>query len=262
MLFSQLSRAHADALALGVHLVVDFVIDAGEPLDQVCDGIIAASRAASVVRIVGVRNVYRQPIHCFGEGVCERIGEVQGSSVLVDDHMATPGWLEQRLEGLPQDVVAQVRARKDEIIRTTFRPCRDMLTRAARETAVCLLMDEDGTKLFGPEMVNSFGLLPTGPEVELPNRLSPEMLSEFPEEVPAELISQEVRRRAAFPTKLSTVYLHDLLVAAGDWKRERPEPLQLINEHCRFRLPVALDVLGLDDALTAKIRGVASAKPA
>jgi hypothetical protein len=156
-------------------------------------------------------------------------------------------------------------AQMNEFLDRACAACRQVLRLLAMDTPAAIVLDETLTNWFGPKNVwESFHMVPSGslpiaekaPSVAVPRRLSPEMLSEFPADYTHDAIRQAVANRAAGPADAATVYLHDLIVAAGHLERKEPQALQQITGHGRFVFPLTIEALKTSAALREQIQAI------
>jgi hypothetical protein len=265
-------------LSIGIQLNLDFIIEADMSSAAFQERLIGMSGFASALRIAGIHHLYREPIDVpvissILGGNAQAVAFVRGElgvaagrdQILIDGHITVAGWLEQKLGNVPPQIAAIILRNRDEIVRRMVGPCMDLLSLVARRVAVGLILDEQATQLYGMDCVRRFRMLTLGSapgnDVVMPFHLSPELVSERPSDASLEEICVMVTERAASPALLSTVYLHDLLVAAAEFPRSRPEPLQLLEHHCRFRIPATLALLDDDEPTNMQIRDFVGRKP-
>jgi hypothetical protein len=82
------------------------------------------------------------------------------------------------------------------------------------------------------------------------------MLSEFSADCTQDEIRQAVTNRAAGPADAATVYLHDLIVAAGHPERNQPQALQQITGHCRFVFPLTIEAVKANAGIREQIQAI------
>jgi hypothetical protein len=114
------------------------------------------------------------------------------------------------------------------------------------------------------EMVKKFHCLPesnevilslSGKQVLCTSYLSPEVASEFPEDISLVDMRQEIERKNMLDVLLVDVFLGDLVsVARGE--RVQVTPIQLMEHYCRFLFPFTLDELTADSELTDSVRDI------
>jgi hypothetical protein len=89
----------------------------------------------------------------------------------------------------------------------------------------------------------------------IPNFLSPEMLSEFPESITDETICEMMNTRASSQAVSVTVYLYDLLTVFGGFSRTRPmKVIQRLKGHCRFQFPLSIEEMSQAMEMNHEIR--------
>jgi hypothetical protein len=85
---------------------------------------------------------------------------------------------------------------------------------------------------------------------------SPEMISEFPIDLPSDAILDKIKRRSAYDSLAVTFHFYDFVASVLGQPRQEPEPIQLFKGYCRFRLPMYADYLMEDRGTQESIRSL------
>lgn len=82
--------------------------------------------------------------------------------------------------------------------------------------------------------------------ISLPDLVSAEMMSEFTPEMSQKSVYEILKRRTVGNATSCIVYLADLLFSLGVIGRDPPQPIELLEHHCRFQFPFTISDLMKD----------------
>lgn len=271
-LFQQMSSAYERIVDIGVQLITDFVV-LGD-LQSANEKLLTMSHFSHSIRIVGIEK------YMFGltiDAIKTIIGEehanfvikkfcvVNGNYATVNPAYLTPKGVEMAVQYLDPRIVPELEPKLHQLFKSAMlvNPplCHEILSRIAMNVPCTLIMDSLGTKVFtADKVVTGFGMIPSSNSTKekghmmTPNYLSPEMISEFPADVDNASILTEIISRVSGSSSSICLYLNDLLVAFGRYRRFSPEPVQMIKNHCRFLFPATISDLQSDSETNRAIR--------
>jgi hypothetical protein len=271
LLFEQLATAYAHCLQDGIQLMVDFLVEPG--FETFPHRLIGWGHFASIVRVVQPGLVLFSPVPLqrvqeIFRNVPEVVDLVLTQFCTVEGGVATPlvqsmnqDWFVHALDMLTAKLGVSLKSKVLTQIPKLWdvsheEPCK-ILQRVAQDCPATLVMDETASTWFGPKSVlERYQLIPSGseliadcPSFLVPKWLSPDAISEFPQDVGAQEVVTVVGKRMRCPAEGVTVYLHDLIAATGHLPRQQPQELQLITGHCRFLFPMTIAELRKNTAL-------------
>jgi hypothetical protein len=257
-LASQLTAAFEAVAETGVQLLLDVVAFSHEHIQR---SAMWFGHFAQALRIVGLEQAAFEPIPMetvtrqmsnWAQPITQLFCRTDGSVVQIKGENAAPEKVAQLIGKFSTGVRGVVR----DHVNWMFGVSRAQLTQALRSVAVycpaAIVLSGPVGQLFPLEMMaEQFHCLPEsnrvvqnlhGNQVLSPSYLSPEVASEFPEQVQVAQIREEITRKNATDAMVVDVFFGDLMaVACGD--RVRVTPIQLIKDHCRFLFPFTLDEL-------------------
>jgi hypothetical protein len=276
-LWQQLSDAYVQVVNLGgMQLMIDVI---AEPVSDWPARLIAASRCAHVLRVVRLESVLFAPIdvqaarevlpsETAADNFLSQFCIVGDGQVQLKNWIIDHGRVRAVLERFaPADGQVQSAALTRLMLRAMDGPMKLMNSTAGEAGAAFVLEGRmaDWLKwLKKPKVVwDGFGMIPATneldaprPSVLMPRRVSPEQISEFPEEVTPTEIHERIRERADSSAEAVTVYLGDLLVAEAGLPRAPPESLEGIEGCCRFVVPLTIAELPADQEITSRVQAL------
>jgi hypothetical protein len=271
-LWQQFSDAYQRIVAIGIQLMIDFVAD--EDWGYLPSKLIAVSHFAQLVRIVRMERVLFEPLEV--QQVYAAYGSTEAAAYplsqfwTVKDGVAafkpqivSVRWVQDVLTNRPQ-AEAQALRPLLECARAKRAP---ILAALAMDAGASFVLDAPiaaWLAAFTNErncVWEKLGMIPAGdkpasggPSFVMPKRLSPEEISEFPEEETQESIARAVSERATSDAQAVTVYLHDLLVTVARMERVIPDTLQSIEGHCRWVFPRTVEELRASSEITQQVQ--------
>jgi hypothetical protein len=276
-LWQQLADAYAQVVNLGgVQLMIDVV---AEPAGDWAARLIAASRCAQIVRVVRLESVLFAPLD--PEAVRQAFPPGAGADLFLghfcavgDGHVHLKSWIVDpaRVRAVlarfaPADAHAQSAALTRLMHQAMAGPMRSVHAAAGDAGAAIVLEARiaDFCRMLGRQGVvwEGLGMIPAtddaraaAPAFLMPRRLSPEMISEFPEDATPQQIREHIKHRAGSPAQAVTVYLHDLLVAEAGMQRVTPQSLEEIEGYCRFTFPFTIEELRANQEITSRVQAL------
>jgi hypothetical protein len=252
-----------------MQLFVDFLMEPDETPQGLEQKLVGLAQFASGIRIVYADPVTLQPVRTdvvrsvfdnrpdIATIVFERFGAVRGDVFHFDPKVRQDSWVTAQLYGVDGDVQQAIRRKMRQFRAAGEEPYAEVLRRVAGLVPATLMFDEATTYRVGREAVwRDFRIvasasepIPNVPSIVVPQRISPEMLSEFPITTKGDEILGVIRRRSSCDSLAVTFYLYDFVNSVLGLPRQEPEPLQLFQRYCRFRFPMYNDYL-VEDVTT------------
>lgn len=143
----------------------------------------------------------------------------------------------------------------------------NQLSSLAPNLPSALILDQMSCEVLTPEAVEKMSILPYS-SIPIPVSdqksmqclgpmfLSPEMVSEFPSDMQAEIITDVIKQRIKSKEQYVEFYFTDLLRALG--YHTDIEPIQTIKNNCRFLLQFTIRDLFRESETSEKIRAILS----
>ncbi|OHT02877.1 hypothetical protein TRFO_06924 [Tritrichomonas foetus] len=290
ILYSQLYAAFCEIIDIGVKLITDVIkteendmleneevnVYLNRKFEEMKNEINVASHYSHGIKLVGIKSLIDKSniTENYLKGLFgELSGYVMKSFFLLTSNTLTllqnatnPAFIQNFISQLSPDKRDDFQNKLDQLFlkMTEFPDFWRRIASIANHCPATLFLDTQTSSTFqSPNISSSLHVVFSSPsEVNdknslhalVPNFMSPEMVSEFPEQATADEISEKLKQKINSSEKYVEVFLIDALRAMGN--QISFEPLQMIKGRCRFLLPFTIEDLLCDSEINGKIREV------